>query len=112
MTEKEFAEKWRDYECIEDVPEERQREFLEDAFTMYEESGFAERFKSPYESEQRFDGRKFTVVRRVTYPTDEGHENDYECDLVSGPMWVIKFRGGKEHYAYPEEICKLEREAS
>lgn len=113
MTEKEFQAKWLDrYKGIEDVPEKLQDEYLADAFAMYEEGGFTERFASPYDGEKKHDGRKFTVERRATYPKADDSDGDYECDLTAGPMWLIRFDGGEEHFAYPEEICRLEREAA
>lgn len=101
MTEKELNEKWgADYNPYNAETEEEVVEFKNDCFDMYEESGFSERFFSPYNETDPYNGMKFDVIRRAT--TDDG------IDVEDLPIWVIKFENGKTAWCYPENITKLE----
>ena len=109
MTEKQFNEKWsRDaysklMECKENWREEYAK-YLEDCYSMYEETGFAPTFKSPYSGEvEVFEGMKFKVLRRAT--TEDGF------DLETLPAWEVEFENGKKFMCLPEEICTIERKA-
>lgn len=101
MTYKEFVNKWMDtdrtYLTLED-----EEEFVEDAFNMYEESGFIDKFKSPYLEGMPDNGKTFKVIRRVS--VDDG------VDIENLPMWIVEFEDGTQDYCYPEEICKIEHE--
>jgi hypothetical protein len=98
MTEREFVLMWGDVD-IDLLPDEIFEQFKNDCFEMYEETGFIEKFNSPYDVEREHNGMKFDVLRRAT--TDE-------VDMESMPVWKIKFENGDIAYCYPEEICKVE----
>lgn len=98
MTEREFNLMWGDVD-IDLLPDEIFEQFKNDCFEMYEETGFIEKFNSPYDEEREHNGMKFNVLRRAT--TDE-------VDIECMPVWKIKFENGDIAYCYPEEICKVE----
>lgn len=95
MTEREFDLKWGDVD-IDILSDKIFEQFKNDCFEMYEETGFIEKFNSPYDEEREHNGMKFEVLRRAT--TD------------GMPMWKIKFENGDIAYCYPEEICKVEHQ--
>lgn len=76
--------------------------FVEDCFDTYEAIGFCETFDTPYEDYAKYKGMTFTALGRVSYSKGE-------ADIETLPMWHIKLENGKEIDAYPEEICKAER---
>ena len=98
MTEKEFTAKWGGIN-IDNLSDEEFHEFKNDCFSMYEETGFIDRFDSPYDDEGEHNGMTFKVIRRATTE---------ECDLEAMPIWFIEFENGDTAYCYPEEICKVE----
>jgi hypothetical protein len=98
MTYEEFKQKWDDVETFED-----ELEMAEDAFNMYEETGFLETLDSPYDDLESKNGMKFKVLRRLSYVTDD-------VDLECLPMWEIELENGELIHCYPEEICKLEKQ--
>ena len=83
---------------------EEEISYVEDCFDTYESIGFADAFETSYADNAKYDGESFAVVRRVSYVKDD-------VDLEVLPMWRIRFAGGTEIDAYPEEICKAERSA-
>lgn len=99
MTEREFDTKWGHDVDADKMSYEELAEFKNDCFAMYEETGFIEKFDSPYDDEGEHNGMKFDVLRRAT--TDE-------VDMENMPVWEIKFENGDIAYCYPEEICKIE----
>lgn len=98
MTEQEFQSKW-DGVNIDELSEDRFREFKQDCFDLYEATGFLDTFDSPYDDHGEHNGMPFKVLRRAK----EG-----ECDLEAMPLWLIEFENGDTAYCYPEEITKLE----
>lgn len=84
---------------IDKLSDEEFQEFKDDCFSMYEETGFIDRFDSPYDDEGEHNGMTFKVIRRATTG---------ECDLEAMPIWLIEFENGDTAYCYPEEICKAE----
>ena len=78
-------------------------EFVKSCYDIYEFTGFAEEFNTPYEDGSDYNGMKFTVDGRVGYTTDD-------VDLECLPMWHITFENGIKLMAHPEEICKIEIE--
>ena len=82
-----------------DLDENEHRSFVTDCFDTYEGFGFINTFHSPFEENEKYNGRKFTVIRRLT---------EKDADLECLPMWRIRFEKGKEIDAYPEEICFVE----
>lgn len=98
MTEKEFDSKWGNIN-VDNLSDEEFQEFKDDCFSMYEETGFIEKFDSPYDDEGEHNGMTFKVIRRATAK---------ECDLEAMPIWLIEFENGDTAYCYPEEICKAE----
>ena len=82
---------------------ETELEFIEDAFNMYETSGFLATFNAIYEEEADFNGVAFQVIGRASY-------KDGDCDFEQLPMWHIEFEDGTKYMAFPEEITKIERE--
>ncbi len=98
--EKAFKAKWDGIDR-EDMTDEQLTVFIEDCFTLYETTGFADTFRSPYSDMSDYNGRPFKVIRRATAE---------ECDIESMPMWVVKIEGNDDEvFCFPEEICKLER---
>ena len=99
--ERDFTEKWRgvDTDALED---DKFREFKEDCFNFYEQTGFSKTFHSPYDEYGEHNGKPFKVLRRAT----EG-----EVDLEAMPVWVVEFEGEPEPcWCYPEEICVAEED--
>lgn len=102
MTEKDFNAKWGNIN-VDNLSDEEFQEFKDDCFSMYEETGFLEKFDSPYDDIggglHEHNGMGFKVLRRATAK---------ECDLEAMPIWFIEFENGDTAYCYPEEICKAE----
>ena len=101
MTLKEFEIKWghvdRNYTTFEE-----ELELVEDAFEMYEQTGFLDTFESPYDDKSK-NGLPFKVIRRASYVQDD-------IDLEYLPQWVIEFENKEQMFCYPEEICKIEKQ--
>lgn len=107
---KAYGFNYKDKNDRADLTEEEERSFVNDCFDLYEYIGFAETFQSPFESGERDNGKKFTVLRRAeefVYGESEGADT---CDLSCLPMWIIEFEDGRIEEALPEEICKAELE--
>jgi hypothetical protein len=102
MTEMEFEQKWAGI-SVDDMTDDQFVEFKNDCFSMYEETGFLEKFDSPYDDIggglHEHNGMAFKVLRRA---------NRSECDLEAMPLWLVRFENGDEAYCYPEEICVVE----
>ncbi len=109
MTEQEFNKKWGEDVDPYNLSDEELVQFKNDCFEVYETTGFAETFKSPYDDEGEHNGQKFTVLRRAK-PYNFNDENDKgDVDLENLPVWLVQFEDGNTAYCYPEEICLLER---
>ena len=80
---------------------EEELRYVQDCFDTFEGIGFRRAFRSPYEEQERNNGKEFTVVRRLSYANGD-------ADLECLPMWHIRFADGDEIDAYPEEICEEE----
>ena len=109
MTNEEFNRKWDEerWSAMENEADEKnyikkRLEYANDCFDMYETEGMCDTFESPYDSLKKYNGMTFTIVRRCTM--DDG----YDCETL--PTWRIKLSNGEEIDAYPEDICKIERE--
>lgn len=98
MTETDFNNKWGNINP-DDMTDEQFLEFKNDCYEMYEETGFIDKFDSPYDDEGEHNGMPFKVVRRATQE---------EVDIEAMPLWFIEFENGDTAYCYPEEICKAE----
>lgn len=101
--EKAFKEKWGDAN-LEDLDDEQFDAFIEDLFTLYETTGFADTIESSYSDQAEYNGKPFTVLRRATLD---------ECDKETLPQWVVKVEANGQHeeiFCFPEEICKIERQ--
>lgn len=98
MKEKDFNAKWQ-HRLTDDMTDEELQEFKDDCFSFYEETGFIDRFDSPYDDEGEHNGMTFKVIRRATTE---------EVDIEVMPMWFVEFENGDTAYCYPEEICKAE----
>lgn len=98
MTETDFRNKWGGI-STDDMTDEQFLEFKNDCYEMYEETGFIDKFDSPYDDEGEHNGMPFKVVRRATQD---------EVDIEAMPLWFIEFENGDTAYCYPEEICKAE----
>ena len=102
MTLSEFEKKWGkvDVDTLSDAEFAR---FKQDCFEMYEQTGFIDKFDSPYDDigggEHEHNGMTFKVLRRATMQ---------ECDIEAMPIWYIEFENGDTAYCYPEEICVAE----
>ena len=100
--EKAFKEKWGDVNR-EDLDDEQLYAFIEDLFTLYETTGFADAIESSYSDAAKYNGMPFTVLRRATL---------HECDKETLPQWWVRVDDNAEQeeiFCFPEEICKIER---
>lgn len=97
MTWEDMKIKYPEYR--ENMSEEREKEFVNDCFSCYENEGFTKKFWSPFEDYKDREGQGFEVIERCTT------ENQ---DLSILPMWNIKFEDGTIIGAYPEEIIPRE----
>jgi hypothetical protein len=86
---------------------EEEQAYVEHCFDLYESTGFAETFATPYTDNEKYTGMKYTVLGRVKEWTEESKEG---ADLECLPMWNIQFENGETTIAYPEEICVYERD--
>lgn len=100
LSVEEFDAKWGDDVDRYALSEEKEREFVEDAFNMYEGGGFSPTFHTPFEDRADMNGVAFQVIGRATTE---------ESDLEQLPMWKIEFEDGTEDYAFPCEITEIER---
>lgn len=103
MSVEEFDAKWGETPNRSEMDFETELEFIEDAFNMYETSGFSATYHSIYKEESELNGVAFQVIGRAS------HTNG-DCDFEQLPMWHIEFEDGTKHMAFPEEITKIERE--
>lgn len=103
MSVEEFDAKWGEMPNRNEMDFETELEFIEDAFNMYETSGFSATYHSIYKDESELNGVAFQVIGRASY-------KDGDCDFEQLPMWHIEFEDGTKHMAFPEEITKIERE--
>lgn len=103
MSVEEFDAKWGETPNRSEMDFETEFEFIEDAFNMYETSGFSATYHSIYDDETDFNGVAFQVIGRASY-------SNGDCDFEQLPMWHIEFEDGTKHMAFPEEITKIERE--
>ena len=103
MSVEEFDAKWGEMPNRSEMDFETELEFIEDAFNMYETSGFLATYHTIYKEESEFNGVAFQVIGRASY-------KDGDCDFEQLPMWHIEFEDGTKHMAFPEEITKIERE--
>lgn len=104
MSNEEFNKKWTRERYLKATESENLwKEYIDDCFQMYEDTGFSETFHSPYDSEKIHNGKPFKVIRRA---------NESEGDIEAFPLWLVKFydedESTKPYYCYPEEICKIE----
>lgn len=105
-----FDEIWKKYfpqgnGCRGVLDVETERCLVNDIFLAYEEVGFTDIFISPfdlYPFQKEHEGQSFEVISRV--------EEGPKWDIESLPAWNIRFPDGFVMEAYPEEICKYERE--
>lgn len=104
MSVEEFDAKWGEIPNRSEMDFETELEFIEDAFNMYETSGFSATYHSiNLDDDKDFNGVAFQVIGRASYVTND-------CDFEQLPMWHIEFEDGTKHMAFPEEITKIERE--
>lgn len=82
---------------------QREREFVNHCFDLYEKEGFSEKFWTPYEGEAEHIGKKFKVIGRC--PEERN-------DLEVLPLWDIELEDGTQLTAYPEEIIPSEIKAN
>ena len=106
MTKKEFDQKWGKVD-VDTLSDAEFVQFKQDCFEMYEQTGFIDRFDSPYDDEGEHNGMKFEVIRRARERDEYGN---LEVDLEAMPVWLIEFENGDTAYCYPEEICKVEHQ--
>lgn len=97
MMWEEMKTKYPEYR--EDMTLEREKEFVNDCFSCYENEGFAKKFWSPFGDYKDREWQSFEVVGRCTTEKQ---------DLCTLPMWNIKFEDGTVIGAYPEEIIPRE----
>ena len=87
----------------DDMSVQREREFVNHCFDLYEKEGFSEKFWTPYEGEAEHIGKKFKVIGRC--PEERN-------DLCTLPLWDIEFEDGTQLTAHPEEIIPSEIKAN
>ncbi len=97
-----FEELNKNYPEREEMDFDEEVSYVADCFDTYEHTGFSDVFQTPYDENADCNGMKFTVDGRVSY-------SNGEADLECLPMWHITLENGKHIDAYPEEICKVER---
>lgn len=97
MTLEEFNKKWYN-KSVDDIDDTLIEEYVEDLYDLHESTGFREKFKSPHNCMQKYNGLSFNVVRRY------GKE---DCDYEVMPIWLIRLDNGAEIEAFPEEICNV-----
>ena len=81
------------------MAEKREREFVNDCFSLYEKNRFAKKFWTPYDDLKDKIGMNFEVIERCP-------EEQNPLDLL--PLWNIRFDDGTETCANPEEIIPTE----
>lgn len=96
--EQAFDSKWPEKPSADS---NRFKEYVEDLFGLYEQTGFADTFQTTYSDRLPRNGETFEVVRRAK--AEDGIEEDQQ------PMWLIRFDDDTTTFAYPEEITNLER---
>ena len=89
-----YKNKLRDF-----MSEEEEREFVKDYSNCCEVEGFNNVYWSPYTEWEKYYGKPFKVIKRVT---------EEECDLEVLPTWKIQFEDSTIIHAYPEEIVTSE----
>ena len=105
MTWAEMGIKYPNGKFIEELPEEKYREYINDCFDAYENNDkFATIWWSPYWEDVPF-GAKIVSIRRAEEERDQ-------VDLDCMPMWIIQFDNGHSQAAYPEELILSERKAN
>lgn len=92
-----FKEKYDKYDYRENMSKEREREYVNDLFSVYENEGFNKVFWSPYnnEGEEKYYGKTFKVLGRCP-------ETRNNLSLL--PLWDIEFEDGKQLTVEPCEI--------
>lgn len=105
MTWDEIRTKYPDRPYREDMTEEREKEFVEDCFSCYENEGFAKVFWSQGGDYADYIEKPFKIVGRVPI-LDDAHPDGAELECL--PMWRIRFEDGFEMAAYPDEIIPRE----
>ena len=80
----EFEKKYDKYDYRENMSKEREREYVNDLFSVYENEGFNKVFWSPYdnEGEEKYYGKTFKVLGRCP-------ETRNNLSLL--PLWDIEF---------------------
>lgn len=93
----EFKEKYDKYDYRENMSKEKEREYVNDLFSVYENEGFNKVFWSPYnnEGEEKYYGKTFKVLGRCP-------ETRNNLSLL--PLWDIEFEDGKQLTVEPCEI--------
>lgn len=99
-TENDFDAKWDDVN-VDALDDDMFLTYKNDAFEMYENTGFSETYHSLYDDETIHNGKRFKVIKRADYTKGD-------CDMEQLPMWYIEFEDGTSHMAFPEEIAKVE----
>ena len=96
-TWEELKEKYNNYEYRENMSKERERGYVNDLFSIYENEGFNKVFWSPYdnEGEEKYYGKTFKVLGRCS-------ESRNNLSLL--PLWDIEFEDGKQLTVEPCEI--------
>lgn len=99
MTWKEINEKYPEYR--DEMTIEREREFVNDCFDVYENEKLADTFWSQGGDYKDRIGKPFRIVSRCK------EWNGF--DLCVLPMWQIIFEDGFLLDAYPDEIFEREQ---
>lgn len=99
MTWKEMKNKYPEYR--DNMSIEREREFVKDCFSAYEQNDkLADTFWSPFGDYKELFGMRFSL---------KGRCDEHDADISALPMWNIVMEDGTEIGAYPEEIFEREQ---
>lgn len=87
-----------------DMTEDREKEFVNDCFDLYEKERFNKLFWSHSDDYKAYHGKSFEVFGRVPIYDGKNEGADLECL----PMWNIRFEDGLVMAAFPDEIVTRE----
>lgn len=88
MTWDDLRKKYPEYR--DEMTTERERAFVEDCFSCYEQERFASKFWAQGGDLKEYIGKPFIVVGR-TPEFDDQHLDGVELERL--PMWKIRFEG-------------------
>ncbi len=106
LTCEEFNKKWDEptYDAmVQSTDDKEHLKYLTDCYNMYETEGFCKTFQTHYSGYSQYNGQKYKKLRRAKM------SDGFNWEVL--PAWYIEFEDGVHIFAFPEEICKIERES-